>query len=143
MADPYVHAASSAKHFGGVPEDYIDIHCWFDDSKRYLSDFRHRALRHHAEGVAAAVEKFGTVRTTSDGRKVPVRQIGERHVKEDLGTIPSLNDWLLEIQPRRWMAGAVRAKIEIDLAAPEDGAAPDGAAAAPKANAEESTDPTR
>ena len=35
---------------------------------------------------------------------VPVRSIAEQHVREDLGFIPSVQDWLKEIQPKSWMA---------------------------------------
>ena len=48
---------------------------------------------------------FGTTITNADGRVVPVRYIGEQHVKEDLGKIPTLADWLLNIQPQGWMLG--------------------------------------
>jgi len=51
MAHPIKHAESSARKFGGKAEDYLAIHNWFDESKAFLSDFRHRALRHHAEGI--------------------------------------------------------------------------------------------
>lgn len=30
---PYIHAELSAKRFGGVPEDYLDIHELMDSSK--------------------------------------------------------------------------------------------------------------
>ena len=60
MANCYHHSVSSAKHFGGKPEDYQAIHDWFDESKKIMADFRHRALRHHAEGCFACEEKFGT-----------------------------------------------------------------------------------
>ncbi len=30
MAKPWIHAVSSAKKFGGVPEDYFDIHNLMD-----------------------------------------------------------------------------------------------------------------
>jgi len=43
--------------------------------------------------------------TNSAGRDVPVRWIGEQHVREDCqGRIPSLADWLMRIQPESWMA---------------------------------------
>jgi hypothetical protein len=50
MAHSYHHAVSSARKWGGAPDDYQSIHDWFDSSKVILADFRHRALRHHAEG---------------------------------------------------------------------------------------------
>jgi hypothetical protein len=105
MAHPYHHALSSAKKYGGVAEDYIALHEWFDGSKAHLTDFRHRALRHHSEGIFMLEQIFGATITNSDGRVVPVRYIGEQHVKEDLGRIPTVADWLLNIKPERWMLG--------------------------------------
>ena len=73
MAHPYHHALSSARKHGGRPEDYQPIHDWFDESKAFLPDFRHRALRHHAEGIFLCERVFGTTITNSDGKEVPVR----------------------------------------------------------------------
>ena len=94
MAHPLKHAESSARKFGGKVEDYLPIHNWFDESKAFLPDFRHRALRHHAEGIFLCERIFGVAITNSDGRQVPVRYIGEQHVREDLGRIPTAQDWL-------------------------------------------------
>ncbi len=60
MAHPYHHALSSAKKWGGTAEDFLSLHTWFDESKMISSDFRHRALRHHAEGIFMAERFFGT-----------------------------------------------------------------------------------
>jgi hypothetical protein len=105
VAHPWKHAQSSAAKYGGKAEDYEPIHSWFDESKAFLADFRHRALRHHAEGIFQAEKVFGVTITNSDGKKVPTRYIGEQHVIEDLGRIPSLQDWLVTIRPEAWMAG--------------------------------------
>jgi hypothetical protein len=105
MAHPYHHALSSVQKWGGCVEDYQQIHDWFDESKTHLADFRHRALRHHSEGIFMAEKIFGTTITNSAGRVVPVRYIGEQHVKEDLGRIPTVAEWLLKIQPQSWMLG--------------------------------------
>ncbi len=105
MAHPLKHAESSARKFGGKPSDYLAIHTWFDESKSHLSDFRHGALRHHSSGISVAERRFGITVTNSDGKRVPVRYIGDQHVLEDLGRIPTLADWLREIVPRRWMYG--------------------------------------
>ena len=51
MAHPYHHALSSVKKWGGTVDDYLGCHEFFDASKLILADFRHRALRHHAEGI--------------------------------------------------------------------------------------------
>lgn len=105
MAHPLEHAKSSARRFGGKPEDYLAIHNWFDESKSYVADFRHRALRHHAEGIFMAERIFGVAVANSDGKMVPVRYVGEQHVKEDLGRIPSFQDWIQDLPIRPWMYG--------------------------------------
>lgn len=105
MAHPMKHAESSARKFGGKAQDYLAIHRWFDESKAFLSDFRHRALRHHAEGIFLCEMVFGMTITNSEGKPVPVRYVGEQHVKEDLGRIPTAQDWLMQIKPQRWMYG--------------------------------------
>jgi len=109
MAHPYHHAESSARKFGGSPGEYLDLHEWFDASKQYMADFRHRALRHHSAGIFMLEEAFGTTIMLSTGRVLPVRFIGEQHVLEDLGRIPTVQDWLGKIQPEPWMLGRGRA----------------------------------
>ena len=104
MSHLWYHCQSSARKFGGIPEDYIQIHQWFDETKELFADFRHRALRHHAHGIYECERKFGITITNSAGREVPVRLIGEQHVKEDCGgRIPSVQDWLSQLMPQRWM----------------------------------------
>jgi hypothetical protein len=116
MAHPYHHALSSVQKWGGCVEDYQPIHDWFDESKAHMADFRHRALRHHSEGIFMAEKIFGTTITNSDGRVVPVRYIGEQHVKEDLGLIPTVADWLECIKPEHaWMFGRGK-NLEKELA---------------------------
>lgn len=105
MAHPLHHAISSARVFGGVPDDYIAIHEWFDDSKRMMADVRHRALRHHAEGIFLAESIFGRTIRNAAGKDIPVRLVGEQHVREDLGRIPSFQDWVEEIPLKPWMKG--------------------------------------
>lgn len=76
-----------------------------DESKAFFPDFRHRALRHHTEGIFLAEKFFGVAIVNSAGTSVPVRYVGEQHVREDLGRIPTAQDWLLQIKPQRWMYG--------------------------------------
>ena len=104
MAHAWHHARSSAKRFGGEPKDYIDIHDWFDCTKAMEPTFRHRALRHHTQGIFESEKVFGHVITNSDGKEVPVRVIGEQHVMEDFsGFIPTVHDWLKSIKQETWM----------------------------------------
>ena len=106
MAHPYHHALSSAQKWGGTADDYLPLHAWFDEpSKLIVADFRHRALRHHAEGVFGLERAFGTAITISTGRVV-VRLIGEQHCIEDLGFVPSFADWVRCIRPQPWMGRA-------------------------------------
>jgi len=94
MAHSFHHAESSARRYGGTAADYIDIHSWFDASKAHFALPQHRVLRHHTAGIFEAEAIFGTTRTNSAGREIPVRFIGEQHVKEDCRCIPSVADWL-------------------------------------------------
>lgn len=105
MAHPLEHAQSSARKFGGKPEDYLAIHRWFDESKAFFPDFRHRELRHHTQGIFLAENLFGVSVRNFDGAEIPVHYLGEQHVREDLGRIPTVQDWLIRIHPERWMYG--------------------------------------
>src|SRR6185312_7391761 len=126
LSHPYFHARSSAQKFGGTAADYLALHTWFDESKACWADVRHRAARHHTQGLFACEEVFGlkerlgrlehllrqcqepltqslpadhpllaalsgalaetalpvTFTRDSDGRSVPIRLIGEQHVRE-------------------------------------------------------------
>lgn len=103
MSHPYHHSISSSRKFGGVWTDYIKIHSWYDETKAHFPDMRHRALRHHSEGIFWCEQKFGTVITNSDGKEVPVRSIGEQHIIEDIGFIPTIADYLKEMNQANWM----------------------------------------
>jgi hypothetical protein len=113
MSHPYVHAQSSVRKWGGSIEDYVAIHSWFDESKLILVDSRHRALRHHAEGIFMCERFFGVTITNSAERVVPVRLIGEQHVREDLGWIPSFADWARKIELMPWMYKPAKIEQEV------------------------------
>jgi len=117
MASPYHHALSSVRKWGGCVDDYLAIHDWFDASKEFHGDFRHRALRHHAQGIFECERNFGTTITLSTGRILPLRWVGEQHVREDMGRIPSLSDWIGAIVPQPWMNKPERLQEEIEDAA--------------------------
>jgi hypothetical protein len=103
MSHPVHHAMSSARKHGGDWQAYLPLHEWFDQSKEHMADYRHRALRHHSQGIFEAERVFGPTITNSDGKPVPTRILGEQHVREDLGRIPTLADWLLTIKGEPWM----------------------------------------
>lgn len=112
MAHPYHHALSSVRKWGGTPDDYLALHAWFDESKQIIADYRHRALRHHAEGIFMLEKIFGATVTLSTGRVIPTRWVGEQHVREDLGRIPSFADWVRAIRPEPWMGRATTLHLE-------------------------------
>jgi hypothetical protein len=62
-------------------------------------------MRHHSEGIFLCEKIFGVTIRNSDGRDVPVRYIGEQHVKEDLGRVPTAQDWFSNLRPQPWMRG--------------------------------------
>ncbi|ASR75529.1 hypothetical protein SEA_MILDRED21_134 [Streptomyces phage Mildred21] len=116
MSNSFYHARSSARKWGGEPEDYIAIHEWIDASKAHFGDARHRALRHHTEGCWEAERVFGLTITVKKQRtgvevRVPVREIAEQHIFEDLGYIPSLADWLKNMDLKPWMGGKVKTVV--------------------------------
>ena len=98
------HARSSARRWGGYSAEYMPFHLWFDESKNHRADVRHRALRHHTLGIEQLIEKFGELFVNSAGKQVPVRYIGEQHVKEDLGFIPTFSDWMRNMRMEKWMS---------------------------------------
>lgn len=125
MAAAWTHAVSSAKKWGGVPEDSLPIHNFFDETKNHIGDFRHRALRHHTLGISEALALFGESLVLSTGRTIPTRWVCEQHMIEDFGFIPTLQDWLVHLQPQPWMFRGAR-KLSAALEADRVAAAPDG-----------------
>jgi hypothetical protein len=114
MAHPYHHALSSVKKWGGTVNDYQPIHAWYDSSKAHSADFRHRAMFHHAAGIWLSETVFGPTITLSTGRVIPTRWVGEQHVREDLGFIPSFTDWVKAIRPEPWMGRTEKIEALVD-----------------------------
>ena len=120
---PHIHAINSARRHGGRPEDYQNIHDFFDSSKACVPDIRHRALLHSSFGIFMVERVFGPTMRNSDGRLVSVRDLGEEHVMDDLGFIPTVEKWLQNIPIADWMWGARRGKTlkHIDFTEPASG----------------------
>lgn len=100
----YFHAKASAKRWGGTPEDYIAIHEFIDGSKKAFGDVRHRALLHNTFGIWVVQEIFGRILKINN-KDVAVREIAEQHVLEDLGFIPTVGNWLEQMEIQPWMSG--------------------------------------
>lgn len=105
---PSIHAKNSARKYGGEPKDYLPIHDFIDSSKSAHASMKHRAVLHSAFGIFICERVFGHAIKNSDGREVQVRDVAEDHVLEDLGTIPSLDDWLRGMPMEQWMGGPTR-----------------------------------
>lgn len=104
MASAWHHSVSSAREWGGEPEEYLHVHRFFDEtSKEMVGDFRHRALRHHTTGIRECEERFGPSLKLTTGRTIPTRWVAERHVIEDLGRLYTVADWLRCIRAESWM----------------------------------------
>lgn len=125
MAHPYHHALSSVHKWGGTVEDYIKIHNWFDQTKGYIPDGRHRAILHHSLGIMLCEQVFGNTITITNQQKkdgsengnsyggwitktIPVRWVAEQHVLEDMGKIPTPNDFWELMPLQHWMIGKAR-----------------------------------
>ncbi len=109
---PYVHAVNSVRRYGGVPEDYLAIHDFFDSTKAAWADIRHRAVLHSTFGIYIVEKIFGTTITNSDGKIVNVRDIGEDHVVEDCGQIPTIEKWLSKTPVEDWMLSKGQAQFK-------------------------------
>lgn len=112
MSNSWYHAKSAAAKWGGTPEDYYPIEAFIDSSKETMGDVRHRAMYHHTLGVFLCERIFGTTITVlkKNGTGtilVPVREIAEQHIVEDLGYIPTPSDWLRQMGIQGWMGGKV------------------------------------
>ena len=106
MSKPWIHAQSSARKFGGIPEDYLDIHSLLDSSKSVTSLPTHRALTHNTYFVSVILTRiFGEVfHRKSDGKPVSTRDVGEQHIAEDFrGFIPSASDFIDCLNVEDWM----------------------------------------
>ena len=102
---PHLHSRNSVTRFGGKVTDYQAIHDFIDSSKAHFPDMRHRALLHSSFGIYLAERVFGVTFKNSDGKEVSVRDVAEKHVLEDLGTIPTVQDYLQNMDLQPWMGG--------------------------------------
>lgn len=108
---PYLHALASVRRWKGVPEDYLPIHDFLDESKAHHADMRHRALLHNSFGIYLCERVFGHNIVNSEGKRVSVRDIAEEHVLEDMGRIPSVTDYLRGMPMYWWLGGRKRPRV--------------------------------
>lgn len=114
------HCLLSAHKFGGQPADYLPVHRFLDSSKLFCFHPRHRLLLHHTTGIEWATELLGHVLTTADNRQVLVRDVAAAHCQEDLsGRVPTLHDWLRDVEPEVVAALPVTTPEQLSAALPE------------------------
>lgn len=105
---PIIHSKNSARKHGGKWEDYMEIHNFIDSSKISIADIRHRSLLHNTFGCFLVEKVFGAAITNSDGKIISTREIAEEHVVEDMGYIPTVENWLESMPILPWMKGGKR-----------------------------------
>lgn len=116
---PYIHAKNSVRKYGGQVSDYLPIHNEMDSTKSAMPDVRHRAIYHTSFGIYIIEKIFGEVITNSDGKEVSVRDIAEQHVVEDLGFIPTLENFLQFMTIEDWMIRPALRKKKGEVSAEE------------------------
>lgn len=107
---PYLHSLVSVKKWGGSPEEYLAIHDFIDSSKASFPDMRHRAILHSSFGIYITERVFGHNITLTSGKLVSVRDIAEQHVIDDMGRIPTVQDYLCQMPFYDWLGGSKREK---------------------------------
>jgi hypothetical protein len=78
---------------------------------------RHRALLHNTFGCYIAEQIFGHIEVKSDGstikmpyiinsenKKVQVRDVAEKHIIDDLGFIPTVQDYFKHLESQPWFS---------------------------------------
>jgi len=121
---PYLHALVSVKKWGGCPEEYLQIHDFIDSSKSTFPDMRHRAILHSSFGCYIVEKVFGHNLMLASGKLVSTRDVAEQHIIEDMGTIPTVEDYLRGMPFYDWLGGPKRSpKREITLPASDGGIA--------------------
>jgi len=112
---PYLHSKVSVKKFGGTEMDYFKIHQFIDSPKSAHPDMRHRCILHSSFGCYITEQVFGINITNSEGKLVSVRDIAEQHIIDDMGTIPTLSDYLNEMPFYTWLGGKKKQTEEISF----------------------------
>ena len=102
---PEIHAEASAKRYGGVKEDYIDIHRLMDSTKAAVGNNSHRIFTHNSWFVCTIIPMiFGERRKNSDDKWYNCKDVAEYHLIEDFrGFIPTPQDYLEHFECPLWV----------------------------------------
>lgn len=91
---PYAHARATSSKSGRSWEDDLPIHEFMDLAKHACPDLRHRLILHNADlGPELAALAFP--------HRPEARSVALMHVRQDLGCLPHLADWLARCEPSR------------------------------------------
>lgn len=91
---PFVHAQASARKSGRDWTEDLPIHEFMDLAKNACPDLRHRLILHNSDlGPELASRAFPD--------RTDARDVALAHVQQDLGWLPTLNDWLDLCDPTR------------------------------------------
>lgn len=110
MANAFIHSKNSVKRYGGVVNDYINLHKKMDCSKTVVAANTHRCLTHHMFWIIEVmIPIFGYTITNSDGKEVCVKDICEEHILEDFGMkfIPTPQDYIEGMEMQDWMQNGI------------------------------------
>ena len=102
---PLKHSELSVKKFGGEYTDYLPIHEFLDMTKTHYVGYQHRAILHNTFGIYICEKVFGTFIVNSEGKKIETRYIVINHIKEDLGFVPTIEQWVSCLPFKPWMGG--------------------------------------
>lgn len=91
---PIDHARLHARDFGGIPEDYLKIDEFLDQTKFHFTDYRHRAILHSPLGIKLCEDFFGVTIKNSNGKDIPVRELARQHIVQDCGCVPTAKEWI-------------------------------------------------
>ena len=96
---PYEHAILSVRDFGGIPEDYLEIHEFLDSTKAHVPNWRHRMILHNSWGMLLVEKICGPMVINYDDKIVSTREIARRHIEQDLGgPVPTLENWFKHVK---------------------------------------------
>lgn len=111
MANPMIHAKSSAKRWGGVAEDYLAIHKLIDSPKATMNNNTARVMTHNTWFAYEMIPLvFGYNITNSAGKSVDTTDIAMLHILEDFRFkfVPTPQDYLKHLVLQPWMNNGVK-----------------------------------
>lgn len=111
MANPLIHSQSSVKRWGGVVEDYLDIHELIDSPKATMNNNASRALTHNTWFAYTIIPKvFGYNLINSSGKRVDTIDIAMLHILEDfrMKFVPTAQDYLKHLKLPDWIHNGVK-----------------------------------